>query len=245
VHGRVGPALWVCGLSAAYGRLGVLEGVSFELASGELVALVGPNGAGKSTLLRCVLGLHPHDGRVALHGRREVAAAYVPQRSDVDLEFPITVNQVVAAGRRPFRRLARRPRATDRQAVAGALALVELDGLGGRRIGELSGGQQQRAFIARALAQEPDVLLLDEPLAGIDGATSAELLELLDRLAADGAAVLVTTHDLQLVRRRFERCLLLKRTLLADGPPAEVLRGPALEAALGFTAPAGRAAWAS
>jgi ABC-type Mn2+/Zn2+ transport system ATPase subunit len=202
-----------------YGSTVALQGVSLALDPGELVALVGPNGAGKSSLLHAVLGLVPCIGEVVLGD-----VAFVPQRQDVDLDFPITVEQVVAAGRRPFRR--RRHRAADRQAVTRALARVGLDGLERRSLASLSGGQAQRVFIARALAQEAGVLLLDEPLTGVDAATTQSLLELFARLAGDGAALLVSTHDLELVRRAFARCVALNRRIVGDGHPREVL-GPA------------------
>jgi ABC-type Mn2+/Zn2+ transport system ATPase subunit len=207
------------GVGVRYGSTVALEGVSVSLDPGELVALVGPNGAGKSSLLRAVLGLVPCTGEVVLGD-----VAFVPQRQDVDLDFPITVEQVVAAGRRPFRRW--RPRREDRQAVARALARVGLDGLERRGLGSLSGGQAQRVFIARALAQEAGVLLLDEPLTGVDAATTQSLLELFARLAGDGAALLVSTHDLELVRRAFARCIALNRRVVGDGDPGDVL-GPA------------------
>lgn len=206
------------GLGVHYGLTVALEGVSLSLDPGELVALVGPNGAGKSSLLRALLGLVPCTGEVVLSD-----VAFVPQRQDVDLDFPITVEQVVAAGRRPFRPRRRRE---DRQAVARALARVGLDGLERRGLGSLSGGQAQRVFIARALAQEAGVLLLDEPLTGVDAATTQSLLELFARLAGDGAALLVSTHDFELVRRAFARCIALNRRVVGDGEPEDVL-GPA------------------
>jgi manganese/iron transport system ATP-binding protein len=200
-------------LGVRYGSSIALEEVSVRLHPGERVALVGPNGAGKSSLLRALLGLVPHTGQVLLGD-----VAFVPQRQDIDLDFPITVAQVVAMGRR---RLGR-----DRRAVARALARVGLDGLERRSLSTLSGGQAQRVFIARALAQEAGVLLLDEPLTGVDAATTQSLLELFARLAGDGAALLVSTHDLELVRRAFARCIALNRRIVGDGDPGDVL-GPA------------------
>jgi ABC-type Mn2+/Zn2+ transport system ATPase subunit len=230
VHGVAGErALDARGVSVRYGAAVAVEDVSLAVEPGELVALVGPNGAGKSSLLRALLGLVPHAGEVVVHGHSATAAAFVPQRQAVDLDFPITVGQLVAAGRRPFRRLGRRAGRADRQAVARALARVGLDGLVRRPLGALSGGQAQRAFLARALAQEADVLLLDEPLASVDAATAEALVALFARLAADGAALVVTTHDLALVRERFVRCVALQRRVVGDGPPARVLGGAGLE----------------
>jgi len=235
VHGQLGePALTIEGLGVRYGAVVALEDVSCSVAEGELVALVGPNGAGKSTLLRAVLGLVPYDGAIAIHrhdggalGR--AAVAYVPQRLDVELDFPITVEQVVLDGRRPFRRFGRPPTTADRQAVVRAVARVGLDGLESRPIGALSGGQLQRALLARALAQQAGLLLLDEPLAGVDAPTADALIDLLQRLASDGTAIVVCTHDLALVRTRFERAIGLNRRLIADGDPGAMLEGNALE----------------
>jgi manganese transport system ATP-binding protein len=215
-------------LSVRYGATTALEDVTLAVDPGELVAVVGPNGAGKSTLLRALLGLVPHDGEVVVHGRaagrgRRTNVAFVPQHHDVDRRFPITVGQLAATGRRPFLRLGRRAGPRDRHAVARALARVGLDGLEHRPFGTLSGGQVQRAFLARALAQEADVLLLDEPLTGLDAAGAAALLDLLAGLCDAGAAALVCVHDLALVRARFARCLALQRTVVGDGPPRAVL----------------------
>jgi len=225
------PAVQATGVGVRYGSTVALEDVALTIDAGELVALVGPNGAGKSSLLRALLGLVAHDGQVVLHGhacgrQRRTNVAFVPQRQHVDLGFPITVGQLAATGRRPFVGLGRRARPADRHAVARALARVGLDGLERRPIGTLSGGQLQRAFLARALAQEADVLLLDEPLAGLDAAAGDALVSLLEELCAAGAAALVAVHDLALVRARFARVVALQRTVVGDGPPAGVL-GPA------------------
>jgi ABC-type Mn2+/Zn2+ transport system ATPase subunit len=215
-----------------YGPTVAVEHVSVHLDPGELVALVGPNGAGKSSLLRAVMGLVDHSGTATVHTRRTGTrgVAFVPQHADVDLQFPITVEQVVADGRRPFRAPWRPLRRDDRAAVQRALSTVGLDGLERRPISQLSGGQTQRAFIARALAQEADLLLLDEPLSGVDVPTASALIELLEGLAANGRSILLSTHDLAQVRERFERCLVLNRRLVADGPPADVLSPDQLEA---------------
>jgi len=221
-------------LRVRYGSTVALEDVTVAVDPGELVALVGPNGAGKSSLLHALLGLVPYEGEVVVHGRaaggpRRTNVAFVPQHHDVDRRFPITVGQLVATGRRPFIRLGRRARPRDRHVVADALARVGLDGRERRPIATLSGGELQRAFVARALAQEADVLLLDEPLAGLDAATAAALLDLLGRLCQAGAAVLVSVHDLALVRSRFARCVALGRTVVGDGPPDAVLDARGLE----------------
>jgi ABC-type Mn2+/Zn2+ transport system ATPase subunit len=220
------------GLSVRYGPTTALRDVTLQVQAGELVALVGPNGAGKSSLLRAVVGLARYDGEVTVHTTRPHAAAvaFVGQRADVDLQFPITVEQVVADGRRPFIAPWRPLRRADRRAVARALSTVGLDGLEPRPIGELSGGQQQRVFIARALAQEAELLLLDEPLTGIDTPTATALVDLLRALAQAGRGIILSTHDLAQVRDRFARCVALNGTVLADGAPTDVLRADRLEA---------------
>jgi ABC-type Mn2+/Zn2+ transport system ATPase subunit len=231
MHGKLDrPALDVRDVSVRYDDQPAVQHVTTHVDPGEVVALVGPNGAGKSSLLHAIMGLVPSDGRVLVHTRRPGSAgiAFVPQRADIDLHFPITVEQVVADGRRPFRPPWRRLRREDRAAVQRALSTVGLDGLERRTLSELSGGQVQRAFIARALAQDADLLLLDEPLSGIDAPTADALVDLLHSLAATGRAIVASTHDLALVHRRFARCLLLNRRLLADGPPHEVLDGERL-----------------
>ena len=233
MHGKLDQAaLDVRDLTVRYGQRVAVEAVTTHLDPGEVVALVGPNGAGKSSLMRAIMGLIPCAGEVAVHTRRPgtTAVAFVPQRADVDLQFPITVEQVVADGRRPFVGPWRRLRRQDKTAVAGALAIVGLEGLGRRPISELSGGQAQRAFIARALAQEADLLLLDEPLSGVDAPTADALVDLLHGLARGGRTILLSTHDLPQVRRRFARCVVLNGRLLADGAPHDVLRADRLEA---------------
>jgi ABC-type Mn2+/Zn2+ transport system ATPase subunit len=236
---RAAPALEVRDLAVRYGSRSVLSGVSFGLQRGEVAALVGPNGAGKSTLYKAVVGLVAHDGVVAIHGTAchhrspRWNAAYLPQRIEADLDFPITVGQAVLAGRRRFLRARRWARTEDRDAVHAALARVGLDGFASRPIGSLSGGELQRAYLARALAQDADVLLLDEALSGVDGPGTRAMLHLLHDLAGSGATVLVATHDLALARRRFDRCLTLNGRLIGDGPPGRTLDGERLEAVFG------------
>lgn len=226
------PAVSVADLGVAYGSRQVLHDVAFDLGWGELVAVVGPNGAGKSTLFKALAGVVPRTGQVAVAGGPGTVA-YLPQQVDLDPTFPVTVGQLVLSGRRRFLKPWRRPADRDRESVAAALAEVRLADRAGDPIGRLSGGQLQRALVARALAQEARVLLLDESLSGVDRPSTLELLELFGRLAAAGRTVLVATHDLALTRHTFDRCLAVNCCLVADGHPRTVLEGDVLEATFG------------
>lgn len=229
-------ALELRGVTVRYGRHVAVEDASFSIAQGELVALVGPNGAGKSTLFRAALGRLPAEGTIVVHETRRHGAAFVPQRPEVELDFPITVGQAVATGRRAVRGFRPWNDGHDRRAVARCLSRVGLDGLERRPIGALSGGQLQRVLIARALAQEPSVMLLDEPLSGVDAGMTVALVDLLRRLADEGTAIMVSTHDLALVRERFDRCIAINRRVVGDGPPGEVLDARGLERFFGLAA---------
>jgi len=222
------------GLAFDYGGRELFRDISFRLRAGELVALAGPNGAGKSTLLRLLLGLHaPSAGGVALGGtplpalgRREIArrAALLPQDSPFDL--PLTVRDVVALGRLPHLGRFEPEREEDARAVERALDLTDTAALAGRRVTELSGGERHRVHLARALAQEAPVLLLDEPVAGLDLSHQLQALDLLRAVVDEGprAGALIALHDLSLAARRCDRMLLLAAgRLRADAPPAEVL----------------------
>jgi zinc transport system ATP-binding protein len=225
-----GPVVEARGVSFAYGRQPVLEGVDLEVRAGEFVALVGPNGSGKSTLLRVLLGsLEPASGSVRLFGepptlfsdRRRVG--YVPQRPVLDSEVPATVEEIVTAGRLARRGWWRVLRREDHDAVRHALDSVGLGGLAGRPLNELSGGQQQRAFIARAFAGEPDLLVLDEPIAGVDAESQRRFRDSLTHLIAEhGAGVLLVSHELSAVAPDLDRVVVLKRRVLFDGSPAEL-----------------------
>lgn len=214
-------------LWAGYDRVAALEAVTFELPPGSLVGLAGPNGSGKSTLLKSLLGLlRPWRGSIEIFGRGVGAArrrvAYAPQIDKVDWEFPATVGDVAMMGRYGRIGLLRRPSSADRKAVSEALKQVSLDGLEGRQVGELSGGQQRRMLIARAIAQEADLLLLDEPMAGLDAASQHDLLTLFEALRSAGKTLLVATHDLSCVAACFDLVLLLNRKLVAFGAPGEI-----------------------
>ncbi len=221
------PILTVEHASVAYGDIPALDDVSFQVAPGDRIAVVGPNGAGKSTLFKAITGILPlQAGTIQVHGHRagvDHCVAYVPQRGDVDWSFPLSVADAVMHGRVGRIGWLRRPSAADRASVRACLAAVRLDDLAGRQIGALSGGQQQRMFIARALAQEAELVLMDEPLTGLDARSRQDVLDVLDMLDAQGIAVMVATHDLALAADLFERVLLLNRRLIAWGPPGVVL----------------------
>ncbi len=231
--------LTVSDLTVRFGERVALRDVSLEIDAGELVAVIGPNGAGKSSLFRAICGLVAHSGHVCLdgqhchHRRDRLAVAYLPQHSDLDVDFPVVVGEVVLAGRRRFRRFGRRPTAADRTAASDALDRVGLPGFERRPLRTLSGGQVQRVLLARALAQEADVLLLDEAFSGVDQPSTEALLALFAELRSEGRTIVVATHDLALARRRFGRCLAINGRLVADGPPRAALAEGPLEATFG------------
>jgi manganese/iron transport system ATP-binding protein len=214
-----------------------LEDVTFQLAGGARVAIVGPNGAGKSTLLKVVAGiLNPSAGMVEVYGHTaegHICIGYVPQRTDVDWSFPVTVADVVMMGRVARMGLFRQPGREDWRLVHESLAQVGMTDLADRQIGELSGGQQQRVFIARALAQEAELLLMDEPLTGLDVPSQEAIFSILDLLRARGMTVLVSTHDLHLAAERFDRLMLLRGRLVGFGTAQEVLTPANLRLAYG------------
>lgn len=224
------PAVQVDHLTVSYGPSPALLDISFQLEPGQLVGVIGPNGSGKSTLIKAILGIMKPDlGEVRLFGvpcekaRRSVA--YVPQRGAVDWDFPVTVEQVVMMGRYgqiPW--WAWGPSHEDRRQVDEALVTVRMEKFRHRQIGQLSGGQQQRVFMARALAQGADILLLDEPFAGVDAATERALLDVLDSTKQAGRTLVVVHHDLATAAEYFDSLLLIKQRLFAFGPPQQVLQ---------------------
>ncbi|HZD73835.1 MAG TPA: metal ABC transporter ATP-binding protein [Actinomycetota bacterium] len=231
-------ALVIRRAAVAYDRTPVLDGVDGVVHAGESVALIGPNGAGKSTLLKAVLGLVPVvAGSITVLGRPPLAArrqvAYVPQAETLDTEFPVTAGQVVLMGRYPRVGWVRRPGRADRRAAAAALEEVGLADVGGKRFGALSGGQRQRVLLARAIAQQARLLLLDEPFNGMDAVSEELLLAALGRLRADGVAVVVSTHDLALAHLFCDEVCLLNRHQFAFGPTAVTLTPDLLRATYG------------
>jgi ABC-type Mn2+/Zn2+ transport system ATPase subunit len=224
--------------TVSYDGRPALDAVTMHVPHGAQVAIVGPNGAGKSTLFKALVGLLPlRAGRVLLHDRapggQTDPIAYVPQREEIDWSFPVSVSDVVMMGRYGRLGWLRRPQAADRDVVARCLDELGIADLAGRTIGELSGGQQQRVFLARALAQEPHVLLLDEPFTGVDVNAKETILDLLARLRERRITVLVSTHDMQTAADRFELVALLNGRLVAYGPPPEVFTPEHISAAFG------------
>ena len=226
-------AVLVRDLTVRYERVLALDGVSFALETGQALGIVGPNGSGKSTLLKTIAGLvEPTGGSVAVFGSAPRSLppgtiAYVPQIEAVDWNFPANVYDVVAMGRFPRMRPLSRFSKHDRAMVDAALDALRLGDLRTRHISQLSGGQQQRAFVARAIAQEPRLLLLDEPTTGVDASTEDALCTLVRRLVGEGLPVLMSTHDLDRASDWFDRLMVLDRRVLAEGPPGEVLESGA------------------
>jgi len=228
-------ALEVRNVWAGYNGHRALEEVTFGIESGCLAGLVGPNGSGKSTLLKVILGLHqPWRGQVLVHGQpcnpKHGHLAYMPQSEVVDWNFPVTVLDVVLMGRYGRLGLVRHPKKRDWRLAMEALERVRLADRARRRIGELSGGEQRRALLARALAQEADIFLLDEPVTGLDATSQHDLLQLFDELRAEGRTLLVSTHDLSCVAAGFDHAIALNRKVIAFGRPETVLTEEVLNA---------------
>lgn len=221
------PILDVQNITVRYNGRVALEDVTFHLHAGERIAVVGPNGAGKSTLFKVVSGvLPPTSGEVNIFGSRprsHVCIAYIPQRSQVDWDFPVSVADVVMMGRSAKLGMLNWPHKSDWEYVQRALEIVELSDLAQRQIGQLSGGQQQRMFIARALAQEAELMLMDEPLSGLDTPSQEGLLNLLDTLRDQNVTVMVATHDLDQAARHFDRIMLLNHRMIAFDLPQNVM----------------------
>ena len=223
-----GPTVVMRDVSAGYGGRAALTGVSLEVKPGSLLAVIGPNGAGKSTLLKVIAGLlRPSAGHVSVmggeagvHARR---IAYLPQAEAVDWDFPVTVGEVVMMGRYGRLGILRGPGKQDRERVLEALALVGMEGAVNRQVGALSGGQRRRVFLARAIAGEPDLYLLDEPVTGVDATTQEDLMDVLEAEARAGKTVIATTHDLICAAQRFHQAAFLNGRLVAEGPANLVL----------------------
>ena len=225
-HQQDAPLLVMDQVTVRYETGMVLDNISFDLSSGDGIALVGPNGAGKTTLFKVIAGiLDPAEGVVQVSGHEpggHSCIAYVPQRSQVDWSFPATVADVVMMGRinkmGPFLW----PQAEDWDVVRRSLDFVGLAELSKRQISELSGGEQQRMFIARALAQEAELMLLDEPLNGLDVPAQEQILIILEMLQDRDVTFMISMHDLRLAAEQFKQVMLLNKKLLGFGPPEEV-----------------------
>jgi len=216
-------------VTVTYNGKVALHGANLLLTSGSIGGLVGMNGSGKSTLFKSIMGfVKPTTGRVLINGmpirlvQKKNMVAYVPQSEEVDWNFPVSVWDVVMMGRYGYMNVLRIPSATDRRIVAESLERVQLTEFQNRQIGELSGGQKKRTFLARALAQQGTVMLLDEPFTGVDVKTEKTMIELLIELRELGHTILISTHDLASVATFCDQVVLINRTILAYGPTGEV-----------------------
>jgi ABC-type Mn2+/Zn2+ transport system ATPase subunit len=233
--GNAHPAIRSNGLGVAYAGYIAVSDVSLAIGAGEAVALVGRNGAGKSSLLRALAGLENSTGSVVVHGKHchhgKVVApvAYVPQRSSARWDLPLTVREVVVAGCRARGSRWRRPTQADRERAVTALRTFRIEDLGDRTIGNLSGGQAQRVLLARAFVQEPQVMLLDEPFAGLDRVSVDGLSNAIRELCASGMTVFCAMHELDIARSVFPRTVALDVTVISDGPTTEVLDSTGIE----------------
>ncbi len=230
-------AVEIDALRASYDGTAALEDISLRIESGTLAAILGPSGAGKTTLLKLIVGLlQPTEGQIKVFGASPSKARhrvrYVPQLETVNWNFPVTVEQVVGMGLTGKYRLPWLS-ADQKKRIRQTLGRLGIGGLERRHILELSGGQQQRVFLARALVEDPDLLVLDEPTAGTDVATRSDILTLLEDINSSGITVVLTTHDINLVANRVERIILLNRRVIADGEPREVLTTETLTATFG------------
>ncbi len=226
----VTPAVTIDDLTVRYGGRLALDHVTLQVDRGSTTAIIGPNGSGKSTLLRAIAGLAPAaTGTVTLHG---VTVALVLQATDVDRTLPITVHETVRMARYAHRGLLRRLQPGDHAVVQGALARLDIEDLAHRQLHDLSGGQRQRVFVAQGLAQEADILLLDEPVTGLDVVSRRTILQVIEEERSAGRSVLMTTHDLD-DASRCDRVLLLSTGAVAYGPPDEVLVESHLREAFG------------
>jgi ABC-type Mn2+/Zn2+ transport system ATPase subunit len=214
-------------VTVSYGHKPAILGVSLGILPGQVVGIIGPNGAGKTTLLKAIMKLLPVDrGRILIFGnpveKSRKLMAYVPQRESVDWDYPIVVSDVIMTGRYPHIGWIRRPRKVDFEIVNRCLEQVGMREYSNRQIGELSGGQQQRVFLARALAQEAEILLLDEPFVGIDASTEQTIFKLMRELRDKGKTVLVVNHDLGNAVNYYDTLVLINQRVIAYGPASEV-----------------------
>lgn len=231
------PIIQVTDLSLHYGNVVAFSGVNFAMHVGERMAVIGPNGAGKSSLFKVLVGLAtPHSGSVQLYGtasHQHSLMSYVPQYEAVDWRFPVNVWDVVMMSRIRHIGYVLRPRKRDRLAVEAALKKVDMWDFRKRQIGQLSGGQRRRVFIARALAQQARVLVMDEPFAGVDASAEQEIFSVLERLRDEQVAVIVSTHDLDQAATQYDKVLLLNRYQIAFGESDDVYTVANMQRAFG------------
>ncbi len=235
---RLDVAIHVEDLTVAYNNEPALWDIDMEVPKGLLMAIIGPNGAGKTTMLKAILGLvKPNAGQIYIFGKpsekQKKLIAYVPQKTSVDWDFPVSVLDTVLMGTYSSIGWIRRPGKVSRQKAMDALKMVGLADLKNRQIGELSGGQQQRVFLARALVQDADVFLMDEPFQGVDQATEKTIIEILRTLRSNGKTVAVVHHDLQTVTEYFDWAFLVNVRRIAVGPVKEVFTEENLRLAYG------------
>ncbi|MBK9107027.1 MAG: metal ABC transporter ATP-binding protein [Saprospiraceae bacterium] len=220
-------SLEISGLSVAYDEKRVLSNIYLKIEAGHIYGLIGPNGAGKSTLFKAILMQVPISAGHIRFLNKDVAEcmtsiAYVPQKDDVDWQFPATVYDIVAMGRFSHKKLFSRFNKRDHEIIQQAIEMLDIQKLSNRQIGELSGGQQQRVFLARALCQQANMILMDEPFVGVDVKTEQRIIEILKQLAAEGKTILVVHHDLDSVQAYFDRVILINHKLMAYGDTDKV-----------------------
>lgn len=239
-EGLVQEPIDIKNVSVSYQAKVALENVSLSIDSGKITGIIGPNGAGKSTFLKSIIGLIKTDsGRVTIGGqsidliRKKVA--YVEQRSAIDLTFPIKVDETVMLGTYPNLGLFHRPKKKDRQKVQESLEKVKMENFAKRQIGNLSGGQLQRVFIARALAQDADIIFLDEPFVGIDMVSEKLIVELLQELRDEGKTIVIVHHDLHKTKEYFDNLIILNKKLIASGPVSTTFTTSTIQKAYGET----------
>jgi ABC-type Mn2+/Zn2+ transport system ATPase subunit len=233
-------AIEIKNLTISYREMLALDNVSVSIASGKITGIIGPNGSGKSTLLKGILGIVPiSKGEVSFFGvsleQYRAKIAYVPQRESIDWDFPITVEEVVAMGRILPKKWWARTTLLDKEVVKETLKKVQLSEFATRQIGQLSGGQQQRVFLARALAQEAELIVMDEPFVGIDMASQDSILAIVQKLRDSGKTIVIVHHDLSVVAQYFDDVVLLNKQLIAHGPIDEILKPENIEKAYGMT----------
>ena len=235
------PSIQVENVTVAYSGKVALHGATLQLQSGSICGLVGMNGSGKSTLFKAIMGfIKPQSGRVLIHGlptskvQKQNLVAYIPQSEDVDWNFPVSVEDVVMMGRYGYMNMLRIPSRRDRLIVLDSLERTHMTEFKDRQIGELSGGQKKRAFLARVLAQQGEVILLDEPFAGVDIKTEKAIVQLLAELRDAGKTILISTHDLTSISTFCDQVILVNRTILAYGPTSEVFTSENLARTFGI-----------